>query len=78
MKITKEEKIWFISAAVFFLLYNLPCVPPYGNAAATILHAALTVIPLWICIYVGFVKICRIYRLKDEDKNKEKGERNDD
>lgn len=78
MKITKEEKIWFISVMLFFILYNLPYVPPYGNAAATIIHAVVTVIPLWIAIYVGFFKICRIYKLKEDDNNKEKGEINDD
>lgn len=77
MKISKEEKIWLISVLTFFILYNLPYVPPYGNAAATIIHAIVTVIPLWISIYVGFVRVCRIYRLKDGSDRK-KGEADND
>lgn len=73
MKITKTEKIWLAVVLIFFLLYNLPFVPPYRNAVATIIHAIVTVIPLWIAIYAGFVKVCRIYRLREE-KDPEKGD----
>lgn len=75
MKITKTEKIWLAVVLIFFLLYNLPFVPPYGNAAATILHAIVTVIPLWIAIYVGFVKVCRIYKLKESDYDSEQNKK---
>lgn len=64
MKITKVEKIWLSLTVVFFVLYNLPCIPGYGDARGLILHALLTVLPLWICIYVGLFKIMKTYRLK--------------
>lgn len=65
MKITKIEKIWLIVVIALYACYNLPFVPAYGLAKATLIHATITLIPLWIAIYVGFAKVCRIYKLKD-------------
>lgn len=72
MKITKTEKIWLAVVIIFYACYNLPFVPAYGLARATIVHAAVTLIPLWIAIYVGFAKVCRIYRLRDMKKKRDK------
>lgn len=71
MKLTKTEKIWLGAVILFYVCYNLPFVPAYGHAKATIIHALITLIPLWVAIYVGLVKVCRIYRIRDD---KEKGE----
>ncbi len=71
MKITKTEKIWLIVVLFFFLCYNLPFFPAYGQAKATLLHGLFTLLPLWICVYVGFIKICRKHRLKDSKKDAE-------
>jgi len=65
MKITKTEKIWLAAVIIFYVSYNLPFVPPYGLARATLVHALITLVPLWIAIYVGLVKVCRIYRIRD-------------
>ncbi|MCD8150076.1 MAG: hypothetical protein LUE92_11080 [Clostridiales bacterium] len=65
MKITKTEKIWLAVVIIFYICYNLPFVPPYGLAKATLIHALITLVPLWIAIYVGLVKVCRIYRIRD-------------
>lgn len=65
MKFTKTEKIWLAVVALFFVLYNLPFVPKYNHAAAAILHGAVTLIPLWISVYVGLVKVCRLYPLRE-------------
>lgn len=70
MKITKTEKIWLCAVIIFFVCYNLPFFPPYGMPKATLIHAAVTLIPLWIAIYIGLVKVFSIYRLKDKDKDK--------
>lgn len=64
MKITKTEKIWLGLTVLFYVLYNLPGVPGYNNAHGLIIHALLTVVPLWICVYVGLFKVLRKYRLK--------------
>lgn len=77
MKITKTEKIWLGTVLLFYVLYNLPFVPAYGHAKATLIHSAITLIPLWISIYVGLVKVCRIYRLRkpQTEPTKEKEEK---
>lgn len=71
MKFTKTEKIWLAVVILFFVLYNLPFVPKYNHSVAAIVHALITLIPLWIAVYVGLVKVCRIYRLR-EDSNAQK------
>ena len=72
MKITKTEKIWLGAVILFYVCYNLPFVPAYGHAKATIIHAIITLIPLWISIYVGLVKVCKIYRIRDKKKKEDK------
>lgn len=64
MKITKAEKIWLFLTVLFYGLYNIPGIPAYLDAKGLLIHGALTVIPLWICVYVGLVKVLRKYRLK--------------
>lgn len=64
MKLTKTEKIWLIVVCIFYAAYNLPFVPHYSHARATIIHALLTLIPLWVSVYIGLRKVFRIYRLK--------------
>ena len=59
MKLTKAEKIWLAVVVIFYILYNLPFFPKYYMPKATILHMVITIIPLWIAIYIGFFKICR-------------------
>ena len=67
MKLTKTEKIWLILVVAFYICYNLPFVPAYNHPQATLIHGALTLIPLWTAIYFGLSRVCRIYRLKDND-----------
>ena len=64
MKITKAEKIWLFLTVLFYGLYNIPGIPAYLDAKGLLIHGALTVVPLWICVYVGLVKVLRKYRLK--------------
>lgn len=68
MKVTKTEKIWLLIVTVLYLLYNLPGVPAYNEAVPTLVHGALTVIPIWVVIYVGMAKVYKIYKLRDEDE----------
>ena len=67
MKLTKTEKIWIIVVAAFFILYNIPGVPPYGEPIPTFIHALLTVLPLWISVYIGLAKVYKIYKLRDDE-----------
>ena len=64
MKITKAEKIWLFLTVLFYVLYNIPGIPAYLDARGLLIHGALTVVPLWICVYVGLFKVLRKYRLK--------------
>ena len=64
MKLTKTEIVWLVLTVVFFVLYNLPGVPGYNDERGLIIHGLLTVLPLWICVYVGLFKVLRKYRLK--------------
>lgn len=64
MKITKAEKIWLFLTVLFYVLYNIPGIPAYLDSKGLLIHGALTVIPLWICVYVGLFKVLRKYRLK--------------
>lgn len=64
MKITKTEIIWLALTVLFYVLYNIPGIPAYNDARGLLIHAALTVVPLWICVYVGLAKVLRKYRLK--------------
>ena len=58
MKITKTEGIWL----------NIPGVPPYNQPTATLIHAALTVVPIWVITYIFLPKVYRIYKLRNEKK----------
>lgn len=59
MKLTKAEKIWLAAVVIFYFLYNLPFFPKYYMPKAAIVHMVVTIIPLWVAIYIGFFKICR-------------------
>ena len=65
MKITRAEKIWLGAVLLFYICYNLPFVPAYGDARGAVIHGIITLIPLWIAIYAGLIKICRSYKIKD-------------
>lgn len=71
MKLTRAEKIWLTMIVIFYILYNLPFFPKYYMAKATILHMVITIIPLWIAIYIGFFKVCRGKKKTKKTKEKE-------
>ena len=74
MKMTKVEKVWVFFVVLFYVLYNFPGVPPYYEAVPTIIHALLTVVPLWITVYIGLAKVYKTYKLRDDKENKEEQE----
>lgn len=71
MRVTKTEKIWLIVVALLYGLYNFPGVPAYNDSNAMFIHAALTVVPLWIAVYIGMAKVYKIYKIKDQKKEAE-------
>lgn len=67
MKISTTEKRWLLAVLLFYVLYNLPFVPRYGDARGLLIHAALTLVPLWASIYVGLVRVFRSRRLRSKE-----------
>lgn len=64
MKLTKTEKIWLFLTVLFYVLYNIPGIPGYYDTKGLIIHALVSVVPLWICVYVGLFKVLKQYKLK--------------
>ncbi len=73
MKVTKTEKIWLIVVTALYALYNFPGLPAYDQAEPMLWHAALTVIPLWIAVYIGMHRVYKVYKLR-ETKNESRGD----
>ncbi len=71
MKIGRTEKIWIAAVAIFYGLYNLPGVPPYGSVKGCLIHGAITVIGIWVAVYIGRHKAEKEYPLKEEDSLEE-------
>lgn len=65
----KTEKWWLGLVVLFYALYNLPGFPKYGESVTALWHGALTIIPLWVVIYVGMFKLNRQVKLKDVTNN---------
>lgn len=59
------EKWWLGLVVLFYLLYNIPGFPPYGEPVTALWHGALTIIPLWIVVYVGLFRLIRQRKLRD-------------
>ena len=78
MKLTKTEKIWIVVVAIFYILYNIPGVPPYGEAVPTIVHGLLTVLPLWVAVYIGLSRVYKIYKLRDDEEEETASETKED
>ncbi|MBQ3275813.1 MAG: hypothetical protein IJH47_01985 [Oscillospiraceae bacterium] len=70
MKISKNERIWLIVVVILYLLYNFPGFPAYHQPVATVVHGFITVIAIWIAVYVGLGKVYKEYPLKEEEENK--------
>ncbi len=68
MKISKMEKIWLFTVVLFFVLYNLPGVPAYGDSKGMLIHGVVTIIPLWIAVYIGMIVINKRGSGKKDEK----------
>jgi len=61
----KTEKWWLGLVVFFYLLYNLPGFPPYGDPIAAIWHGIFTLVPLWFVIYYGLFKLLRSRKFRE-------------
>ena len=57
------EKWWLALVIILYSLYNIPGLPEYGDRIGALWHAAFTIIPLWVVIYVGLIKLNRQRKL---------------
>ena len=69
MKLKKCEIVWLILSVIFYVCFNLPGVPPYGDKVGTMIHAACTVVPLWVISYIGMAAVFRNYPLNSDAEN---------
>jgi len=67
LKISKNERIWLIVVVVLYILYNFPGFPAYGQPVATVVHGVITVVAIWIAVYIGLGKVYKEYPLKEEE-----------
>ena len=70
MRVSKGEKIWIILTVIFYVLYNIPGLPAHGDQMGAMIHAILTVGPLWVVVFVGTKLIYKKYPLKDQKGEK--------
>lgn len=68
-KIKKAEIIWICVVALFYILYNFPGIPKYGDSSGMIKHALFTIIPLWISLFLGQGFMNKLYVLREEDED---------
>ncbi|MBU4540799.1 MAG: hypothetical protein KJ774_06205 [Firmicutes bacterium] len=71
MRVTKTEKIWLVVVTVLYILYNFPGLPAYDEPVPMLIHGGLTLIPLWIAVYVGMHKVYKVYKLRDSKTDSE-------
>jgi len=69
MKVTKAEVIWLVLTIIFYVLYNLPGVPAYYDQVGAMVHAIVTVGPLWVVVFVGTKIVYKKYELRKEGGN---------
>lgn len=70
----RTEKWWLGLTVLFYALYNLPGVPAYGDANAALWHGFLTIVPLWVVVYVGMITINRQRKLRKMPDQREEAD----
>ena len=65
------ERWWLALIVLFYLLYNMPYYPEYGDSNAALWHGALTLIPLWITVYAGLFRLNKMRQLDKEAISRE-------
>ncbi len=69
MRVTKTEKIWLIVVTALYALYNFPGLPAYNEPVPMLVHAAFTLIPLWLAVYIGMHRVYKVYKLKEQNND---------
>ncbi len=65
MKLNRQEKIWLLLIIGIYIIYWLPFTPSYNNEAGAIIHDLVCLIPMWIIVYTGLIKMCKSQKAKN-------------
>ena len=72
MKITKTEKIWIALTVIFYVIYNMPGLPKYGDQVGAMVHGVILLAAMWLTVFIGTKMVYKIYPLKEEQKEDNK------
>lgn len=76
MKIGRTEKCWLAAVFFFWVFYNFPGFPAYGNETACIVHGLISFIGTVLSVYIGCKLTEKEYPLIEDEEQDETAEDN--
>ena len=71
MKIGRTEKCWLAAVFFFWVFYNFPGFPAYGNETACIVHGLISFIGTVLSVYIGCKLTEKEYPLIEDEEQEE-------
>jgi len=68
MKIGRTEKCWLAAVLLFWVFYNFPGFPAYGDIKGCIIHGIISFVGTFLSVFVGCKLVEREYPLKEDDE----------
>lgn len=68
MKIGRTEKWWLAAVLFFWVFYNFPGFPAYGDIKGCIIHGIISFIGTFLSVFIGCKLTEREYPLKEDDE----------
>ena len=68
MKIGRTEKCWLAAVLLFWVFYNFPGFPAYGDIKGCIIHGIINFVGTFLSVFVGCKLVEREYPLKEDDE----------
>ena len=68
MKIGRTEKLWLAAVLFFWVFYNFPGLPAYGDIRGCIIHGIISFVGTFLSVFVGCKLTEREYPLKEDDQ----------
>lgn len=69
MRITKTEKIWIALTVIFYIIYNIPGFPKYGDQVGAMLHGVILLVAMWLTVFIGAKMVYKLYPLKEQKED---------
>lgn len=69
MKIGRTEKLWLAAVFFFWVFYNFPGFPAYGDIKGCIIHGIISFVGTFLSVFVGCKLTEREYPLKEDDES---------